>query len=103
MAEIARDQAVQNLAQELAPMGPDDLAEVYNELFPGQPATEDQARRDRNRLLDQITDHFRRGLEAEEIVALWHVVFPRDLNVYFDEETNMVHCNKEGEPVEFAE
>jgi hypothetical protein len=103
MAEIARDQAVQRLTQALAPMGPDDLVEVHNELFPGQPATEDQARKDRSRLLDRITDHIRHGLEPEEIVALWPLVFPTHWKVVYDDETNTIQYRDEAEPVEYAD
>jgi hypothetical protein len=103
MAEIARDQAVQRLTQALPPMGPDDLAEVYNELFPTQPATVNQARQERARLLDRITDHIRLGLQPEEIVALWNVVFPNYWKVVYDEETNTIQYRDETEPVEYAD
>ncbi len=34
MPEITRDHAVQRLVPEIASMRPNDLVEVYNELFP---------------------------------------------------------------------
>jgi hypothetical protein len=103
MAEIARDQAVQNLTLEIASLRPDDLVEVYNELFPSQPATEHEAKQDRSRLLDRITEHIRRGLHPEEIVALWHLVFPKNWKVHYDDETNTIQYRDEAEPVEYAE
>src|SRR5437016_5901499 len=103
MAEIARDQAVRDLAQEVASLGPDDLAEVYSELFPSQPASEEQARQDPGMLQRRITEHFRRGLEPEEIVALWHLVFPTHWNVHYVEETNSIHYRDKAEPVGYAE
>jgi hypothetical protein len=103
MPEIPRDQAVQRLAGELVSMPPDDLAEVYNELFPSQPTTEDQARQDRNHLLDRIHDHVARGLHPEEIVGLWNVVFPKERHVSYDEETNTLHYGQTSESVQFAD
>jgi hypothetical protein len=103
MAEIARDQAVQRLVHEVASLRPDDLAEVYNELFPSQPATEEQARQDRSRLLDRIAEHIRRGLQPEEIVALWHLIFPRNWMVHFDDETNTIQYRDEAQPAEYAD
>ena len=35
------------------------------------------------------------GLEAEEIVDLWNVVFPEDRNVWYDEEAKTIHFNEE--------
>ena len=35
------------------------------------------------------------GLEAEEIVGLWNVVFPEDRNVWYDDETKAIHFNEE--------
>jgi hypothetical protein len=103
MPELSRDQAVQRLARELPSMQPDDLTEVYNELFPAQPTTEDRARQDRNRLLERINEHIGRVLQPEEIVALWNVIFPRDRHVSYDEESNTLHYGQAPESVRFAD
>lgn len=103
MPEMAREQAVQRLVRELPSMRPDDLAEVYNELFPSQPTTEEQARQGRNRLLGQINDHISRGLHAEEIVGLWNVVFPKERHVSYDEENDTFHYGEAPESVRFAD
>jgi hypothetical protein len=103
MAQISRQQAVQKLAHEVASMRPDDLAEVYNELFPGQPTTEDQARQNKSRLLDRISDHIHRGLQPEEIVDLWSVVFSKDRFVSYDQETDTIRYNEASESVGYAE
>ena len=44
----------------------------------------------------EIARQIRGGLEAEEIVDLWNVVFPEDRNVWYNpEETNAIHFNEE--------
>jgi hypothetical protein len=103
MPEISRDQAVQRVVRELPSMQPDDLAEVYNELFPTQPTTEEQARQGRSRLLDRITDHISRGLQPEEIVALWNVIFPKDRHVSYDEESDTLQYGQAPESIQFAD
>src|SRR5436189_5519180 len=99
MPEIARDEAVQKLVREFADMQPDDLAEVYNELFPVQRTTESQARLNRARLMDRITAHVNQGLEDQEILDLWHVVFPRNRHVAYDDETNTLHYEEASQSV----
>lgn len=103
MVEVARDQAVQKLVQEVPSLRPDDLAEVFNELFPTQPTTEQEAKKNRTRLLDRVTEHIRRGLQAEEIVALWPLVFPTHWNVVYNDETNSIEYREEAEPAEYAD
>ncbi|MHC5541359.1 hypothetical protein ACYOEI_24320 [Singulisphaera rosea] len=39
--------------------------------------------------------HIRDGLEAEEIVDLWNVVFPTDRHVWYDEGSRVIHYNEE--------
>jgi hypothetical protein len=99
MAQISRSDAVQKLMAEIVSMTSVDLAEVYNELFPFTPTTVDQVRQAPGQWLQRITDHFQGGLHVEEIISLWHVVFPQDVNVYYDEETNAIHCNEDVEYV----
>ena len=86
MQTVARDEAIRRLNQEINTMGADNLAEAYNELFPSQPTNEEHARRNRDALLARISDHMGRALETEEIVDLWHVVFPRDRLFGYDDE-----------------
>jgi len=38
----------------------------------------------------QIFDHIEKGLEVEEILDLWRVVFPKDRRVHFDETTDEI-------------
>ena len=72
-------------------MPADDLLQVYNELFPEEPASESRASGDVALLFEPIVEHIRHGLEPEEVVDLWNVVFPRDRAIYFDEEDKLLH------------
>ena len=64
------------------------LPEIYAELFPeGSPGAPAVA--------SEIARQIRAGLEAEEMVDLWNVVFPEDRNVWYDEETRAIHFNEE--------
>ena len=82
--------ATERLTHAISHMGTDDLLEVFNELFPGKPATDDGSY-DEGTLVKQIVVHIGEGLEPEEVVDLWNVVFPRDREVYFDEENDLLH------------
>jgi hypothetical protein len=99
MPEITRDHAVQRLVPEIASMRPNDLVEVYNELFPTEPTTGEQARQNRSRVLGRINDHIAKGLYPEEIVSLWNVTFPKDRYASYDEESDKIRY---GEPVEYV-
>jgi len=98
MPTISVDAAAEKLTHAIEDMHADNLLQVYNELFPDEPATEDEAYDDVTHLVEQISDHIRKGLEPEEIVDLWNVVFPQDRGVYFNEEDNLLHF-AEGETV----
>lgn len=64
------------------------LSEIYAELFPEKPAMATPTAAD-------LARHVRSGLEAEELVDLWNVVFPADRNVWYDEEDEKIHYNEE--------
>jgi hypothetical protein len=64
------------------------LSEIYAELFPEKPAMATPTSAD-------LAQHVRSGLEAEELVDLWNVVFPADRNVWYDEEDEKIHFNEE--------
>lgn len=63
------------------------LSEIYAELFPEKPAMATPTAAD-------LAQHVRSGLEAEELVDLWNVVFPADRNVWYDEEDEKIHYNE---------
>lgn len=75
--------------------GWDEVLEIYNEMFPTHPATEQQARTDASPFIREIVAHIKKGLSAEEIVDLWELVIPNDRNVRYDEEEDRIHYNEE--------
>ena len=69
--------------------GPAVLPEIYSELFPEESSSAIAP------VASEIARHLRSGLEAEEIVDLWNVVFPEDRNVWYDEEAKSIDFNEE--------
>jgi hypothetical protein len=85
---VSQAEAVDRLAKAVQKVRPDDLVEVYSELFPEKILPPEVSVAD-------IVSHIRGGLEVEEVVDLWNVVFPDDRNVWYDEEADQVHFNEE--------
>jgi hypothetical protein len=94
MPALKKNQAVEKLVEEVARAKPAALAEIYAELFPEKPAPAAPIAAD-------LAQHIRNGLEAEEIVDLWNVVFPADRNVWYDEEYEKFHHDEEA--IDYAE
>ena len=86
MATITKRQAVDRLTEAIRKARPDDLVEIHNELFPEKPTTD----------IDN-------GLEVEEILDLWHVIFPKHRTVWFEEEEGLLHYAERIEQVSQAE
>lgn len=88
MPAISMSRAAEKLAEVVATAKPSDLEQIHAELFPEQQSSTPLA-------ASTIAQHILSGLEAEEIVDLWNVVFPNDRNVWYDEETSEIHYNEE--------
>lgn len=87
MPALSKNEASEKLARGVEKAKPSDLPEIYSELFPEKaPSAHLDAK--------EIAKHIRNGLEAEEIVDLWNVVFPEDRNVWYDEEAKSIHFNE---------
>lgn len=99
MSTIVKQQAISELAKAVGKACPDDLAEIYNELFPEAPITEDETKQNPSAVARRIAAHIDGGLEVEEILDLWNVVFPSHRGVWYDEEGDVVHYNEKTEPV----
>ncbi|REJ68507.1 MAG: hypothetical protein DWQ31_07900 [Planctomycetota bacterium] len=91
MPVLAVAEAIEKLTHQVEEMDADAILETYNEVFPDDPATEEEAYDDVHRLIELVVEHIHGGLEPEEVVDLWNVVFPRDRQVYFDEEDRQLH------------
>jgi hypothetical protein len=87
MPVLSTDEATERLAKMVGNAKPTDLDEIYAELFPEKPPVAAPSAAD-------LAQHVRSGLEAEEIVDLWNVVFPADRNVWYDEEDGKIHYNE---------
>jgi hypothetical protein len=88
MPTIPLPEAAERLAEGVEQAKPSHLAEFYSELFPEKPAPTAPVASD-------IAKHIRSGLEPEELVDLWNVVFPEDRHVWYNEETNSIHYKEE--------
>jgi hypothetical protein len=85
---ISKAEAAERLAVGVERAKPSDLPEIYAELFPEQ-------RSGATPVASEIARYIRGGLEVEEMVDLWNVVFPEDRNVWYDEEARAIHFNEE--------
>ena len=103
MATITKQLAVDRVAQAVKEAHPDDLVEIYNELFPENPTTKDAANKNSSALLKKIVAHIDGGLEVEEILDLWHVIFPKHRAVWFDEDECLLHYAEKIERVSQTE
>ena len=88
MPALSKSQATEKLAAVVEKCKESELREIYAELFPESPV-------DARLSGSELARHVRSGLEAEEIIDLWNVVFPADRNVWYDEETHEIHYNEE--------
>jgi hypothetical protein len=84
MVEITRKEAVERLAIEVEKASADDLREIYTELFPEKPLPTSGLH------AQDLAKHVRTSLEPEEVVSLWHVVFPGDRQVSYDEDDELL-------------
>jgi len=100
MPTLTKKRAVEALTAEVRKARPDDLVEIHNELFPREPTTEKAAERDLRSLTAKILNHIEKGLEVEEILDLWRVVFPDAREVWYDEEKNRLHYQTDEEAVQ---
>src|SRR5690242_17667005 len=103
MGTIKADRAVALLTEAVQKAPCDDLAELSNELFPEEPTTEDEVIKSTYALIARVVDHLQRGLEIEELVDLWHVVFPEHRGLWFDEDAGLFHYQEEPQPANRAE
>lgn len=86
MPAIPKSEAAEKLARAVEAASSDDLVDIYTELFPEKVLPQSSEAN----LPVEITSYIRAKIEPEEIVDLWHVVFPADRNVCYDEEERVV-------------
>jgi hypothetical protein len=96
MAVLTRDNAVEFLTRKVKEFGSDDvddLVEVYNELYPDEPIATDADPGDESWVRRRVIARMEAGLEPEEIVSLWTVIFPFQL-VLYDEWDDRILVNE---------
>jgi len=103
MPALERRDAIETLTRAVQGMGPDDLLDFHNELFPAEPESELDPKDGVAAVRKKVTDYLGRGLEIEEILDLWNVAFPEARKVYYDDETETIHYNNEPESIRQAE
>ena len=94
MPVIRKNEAIEKLARAVEGASSDSLVEIYTELFPEKIAP-DTTGMERTAVAIQLGEYIRNGLEPEEIVDLWNVVFPEDRNVWYEEESSTIRYNEE--------
>lgn len=100
MSVVTKDKALELLTDEVQEkLGADELLEVYNEVFPDNPYTEEEAYKDVTPLIERLVGHVNSGLEIDEVIDLWGLIFPRHRNVWYDDEEERLHYNEEAEAV----
>ena len=100
MPVVTKEQALKLLTDEVQEkLGADELLEVYNEVFPNDPSTEEEACEDVAPLIEQLVDHINSGLEIDEVMDLWRLIIPKHRNLWYDEEEERIHYNEETEAV----
>lgn len=94
MSTIELSVANKELLAVIERMDVDNILEAYGELFPEEDLPPRDGVADPSRYLARIVDRFENGLEPEEVVDLWNVVFPRDRRVYFNEMDDLLHFTR---------
>jgi hypothetical protein len=89
MLAIPKKEAVERLALAVEKATADDLVQIYTELHPANPLP-DVTGQKAEHLAEELAAHIRAGIEPEEIVDLWNVVFPAGRIVYYDEEDDVL-------------
>ena len=88
MPALSTAEAAERLAKAVENAKPTVLTEIYAELYPEKPSAGTPS-------AIELAQHVRSGLEVEELVDLWNVIFPADRNVWYDEEDEKIHYNEE--------
>ena len=100
MPVVTKEQALELLTNKVQEkLGADELLEVYNEVFPDDPSTEEEAHEDVTPLIEQLVAHINSGLEIDVLMDLWALIIPKHRNIWYDEVEDRIHYNEETEAV----
>jgi hypothetical protein len=84
MPDLRFSDAGEKIALAIQAARADTLREIVSDLMT-------EIRVEPSRLAQELAASVRRGIEPELLVDLWNVVFPEDHDVWFNEETNVLH------------
>jgi hypothetical protein len=102
MPAVTKEEALELLVNEMQQkLGAEELLEVYNEVFPDCPCTEEEAHENSSALMKRLVEHINSGLEVDEVIDLWGLILPKDRNVWYDDEAERIYYNEETEAVSF--
>jgi hypothetical protein len=100
MPLVTKDEALELLTDAVQEkLDADELLEVCNEVFPDDPYTDEEAHEDVTPLVEQLVGRIHSGLEVEEIIELWGLIFPRHRDIWYDDEEERLHYNEEAQAV----
>jgi hypothetical protein len=94
MPTIARTEALEQLAKEVERFAPDELLEVYNEMFPKNPSTEEAVRKDPRPLVERIVTYLK-SLEMDMLVLMWRLIFIKHSDAWYNEEDDLIYFDEE--------
>ena len=99
MSSLATRDAVEKLTRAARGMGPEDLLEFHDELFPGEPISGLDPVDGADAVRRKVLDYLGEGLEVEEILDLWFLIVPGARDVSYDDETETIHYLEESESI----
>jgi hypothetical protein len=96
MPAVTKGEAVERLTRAVKEeLPPDELQEVYHELFPDQAHRSPDGKEGGTPLVQRLVDYLNGGLAVEELVDLWKLILPRDRRVWYNEEEDRIHYNEQ--------
>jgi hypothetical protein len=95
MPVISIDAAIERLTRIVEDkFGPDELLEVYNELFDADHFSPEVAHANPTQISEQLVDHINASLDPEDLLRVWNLICPHDRQVWYDEDKQMFHYNE---------
>jgi hypothetical protein len=85
---MSMKKATEVLTAEIEKAEDADLIEYHNELFPEEKAVFGSPQTRIDQVRAKVLGHIKKGLEIEEVLSLWWVVFPFGNRIWYDEEAN---------------
>jgi hypothetical protein len=91
MPTFTMARAKAKLARAVQKASPEQLEVYHDEMFPYQPVPSPVP-------AEKLVRYIREELEPGSAVDIWHVIFPQDRYIWYDEEEHVIHVNGERLP-----